>query len=41
MFSQDKILQRRVEQITVDFLGLDRVQQRFVEQDLEAPRVGV
>ena len=41
VFSQDKVLQRLVEQITVDSLGLDRVQQRFVEQDLEALRVGV
>ena len=37
VFLQDKVLQRLVEQITVDFLGLDRVQQRFVEQDIEAP----
>ena len=39
VLSQNKVLLRFVEQI-VDDLGLDRVQQRFEEQDLGTPRVG-
>ena len=40
VLSQDKVLQRSVEQIIVDDkVGLDRVQQRFVEQNFETPRV--
>ena len=42
VFSQDKV---RGSVLRADhrrlLLGLDRVQQRFVEQDLEAPRVGL
>ena len=36
VLSQTRILQRFVEQILHDTV-VDRVQQRFVEQDLEAP----
>ena len=40
VFSQDKVLQRCLEQIIDDDkVGLDRVQQRFVEQNFETPRV--
>ena len=40
ILSQNKVLQRFVEQ-TIDDLVLDRVQQRFEEEDLETPRVSL
>ena len=41
VFSRDWFCSVFVEQIFDDMVGLDRVQQRFAEQDLGAPRVGV
>ena len=41
VFSQNKVLQRFVEQVIDDMVGLDGVQQRLVEKDLETTRVGL